>query len=58
MKAKDSTEKDVKTPSDARIDPASDAAKKPSEVGKELTDAECAAVTGGIQGAHIGTNVA
>ena len=51
MKSKDSTEKDTKTPTDAQV---ADVAK-PAKPGKELTDAEMAAVSGGHPGMWEGT---
>jgi hypothetical protein len=56
MKKKDSTAKDVKIPTDAE-GVATAKTDKTTAVGKELTDEECAAVIGGIQGQHIGANV-
>jgi hypothetical protein len=45
MKKQDATENDAKIPTEAQAAPASDADKS-SKAGKELTDAECAAVIG------------
>jgi hypothetical protein len=56
MKQEDSTAKDAKIPAEPEgIATAKN--DKTTAVGKELTDAEFAAVVGGIQGNHIGTGI-
>jgi hypothetical protein len=56
MKDQDSTEKDVKITTGSQ-DVATPKAAEPSEVKRELTDEQLAAVVGGIIGNHIGTSV-
>ncbi len=57
MKAKDSTEKDIKAPTDSRAGAAPEADRMGATT-KELTDEQLEVVVGGIVGQHIGTNVA
>jgi hypothetical protein len=56
MTKQDATEQDVKISTEPE-DVATTKTDETNEVSKELTDEECAAVVGGIQGAHIGANV-
>jgi hypothetical protein len=57
MKNRDATEKDAKISTEPE-GIATAKTDKTTAVGKELTDEECAAVVGGIQGQHIGANIA